>query len=156
MARIRTVLTTVVLTTAAVGLSAAPAGAARRPPVKVGGTVNNKGVAKVSGGTVSIDADSFSFDRTFLKAKPGDVAVTVRNTSGIPHTFTVDGQDVDVQLAPGASKTVTVAVSSGPPVVFYCRFHRASGMQGAFFTAKSGESTASNGRPSGAGSSYGY
>jgi plastocyanin len=151
MARLRTAVTTVVIAAAAIGSTAAPASAAKQPPVKISGTVNNKGTAKVAGSAVSIEAGSFYFEKTFLKTKPGAVTVKVENESGITHTFTVDGQDVDVELPSGRTKTVTVEVGTGDPVVFYCRFHRGSGMQGAFFTA-AGRSTPSGRAPSGVGS----
>ena len=155
MARIARTLVLVTATTAlAVGVAAAPAVAADKAPVKISGTVNNEGVGKVKHGAVSIEADNFSFDKTFLKAKPGSVAVTVENTGTAPHTFTIDAQSIDVQLAPGDQKTVTVKVAAGEPVAFYCKFHKASGMQGALFTTKS-TAARSSGSSSG-GSSYGY
>ena len=137
----------------ALGLGAAPAFASAKPPVSIDGKVTNEGVGKVKDGAVDVEADDFSFDKTFLKSASGSVEVTVENEGKVAHTFTVDGQDVDVQLAPGAKKTVTVEVAGGDPVVFYCRFHQASGMQGAFFTKKSTAATSSGTKSSG---SYGY
>lgn len=120
----------------ALGVGAAPAVATAKPPVSIGGKVTNEGVGKVKGGAVEIEADDYYFDKTFLKAPTGSVEVTVKNEGKATHTFTIDGQDVDLQLAPGTEKTVTVDVAAGKPVVFYCKFHRTSGMQGAFFTKK--------------------
>lgn len=137
---------------------ASPASAAKKPPVKLSGTVNNEGVGKATNGAVSIEADSFYFDKTFVKAAPGSVTVTVKNVSSVPHTFTVDGQGVDQQINPGETKTVTVDVTAGKPTVFYCRFHRGSGMQGALFSGKtkSAATSGSSGGSSGGSSSYGY
>jgi hypothetical protein len=58
--------------------------------------------------------------------------------------------------------TVTVDVTEGQPVEFYCRFHSGSGMQGAFYTkAAAGASTktgsgGSSGSSEGGGNPYGY
>jgi hypothetical protein len=59
--------------------------------------------------------------------------VELRNKGSVPHSFTVDDQEIDVVLAPGATKTVTVEASTGPSTNFYCKFHVSSGMQGALF-----------------------
>jgi len=136
--------------------AAVPAGAAKKPPVSLPGKVSNQGVGTVKSGAVAIDAEDFAFDKTFLKGAAGTVEVTVTNTGAAPHTFTVDGQDVDVQLAPGDEKTVSVDVTSGTPTAFYCRFHRGSGMQGAFFTKKGAASTTTGAGASAGGGSYGY
>ncbi|MBM3660687.1 MAG: hypothetical protein FJW95_14475 [Actinobacteria bacterium] len=152
--RLGAVAASAALATLAVGVGALPVAAATKPPVSIPGKVTNEGVGKVKGGAVAVDADDFSFDKTYLKSGAGSVSVTVSNTGTAPHTFTVAGQDIDVELSAGAEKTVTVAVSGGDPVVFYCRFHRGSGMQGAFFTKKG--AAAAGTRTDSGGGSYGY
>lgn len=155
MARIPSIIATATVAVGAAlvaGAGPVPAGAAtpaKKAPVTLSGKVENKGVTKAKRGKVSLEADSFFFAKTFVKAKPGTVMVTVENASSVPHTFTVDDQ-VDEELAPGDETTVSVDVTADEPVVFYCRFHRGSGMQGALFTpaskGKSTETTSSTGR----------
>jgi plastocyanin len=62
------------------------------------------------------------------------VSVKLENEGNTTHSFTIDDQDIDVDVQPGKTKTVTVELTNGKPVDFYCSFHRSSGMQGAFFT----------------------
>jgi plastocyanin len=134
MPRIRTLATVVVLSSAlsVVGF-VAPAGAAKDTPVKLSGKVNKKSVGKAVNGKVTIEAGNFFFDKTFVKAGAGAVKVTLKNKSSAPHTFTVDSQAIDIDLAPGKTKRVTIDVADAA-VAFYCRFHGDSGMKGALFT----------------------
>lgn len=98
---------------------------------------NAHGSKDVSGAsTVSIGADTDSgvnyFSPTVLTGKPGQ-SVTVKLTnesSTVPHNFSVDGQDVNVDLDPGATQTVTVAFPQSGSVTFFCEYHKASGMLG--------------------------
>jgi len=114
---------------------AAPAGAKSTPPVTVEGKVNNKGVGTVANGKVDIEQDNFYFKKTFIKGTAGTVTVKLENEGNTQHSFTIDDQNIDEVVQPGKTKTVTVKLTDGQPVNFYCKFHRSSGMQGAFFTA---------------------
>lgn len=130
--------------------------AGKKPPVDIEGNVDNHGKARVRGDSVTIEADDFYFEKTFLRGKPGTtIEVTVENAGSASHTFTIDEQDIDEEL--DADDTVEVSVQipdSGEPVVFYCRFHEGQGMKGAFFTKKargsgSGRSGSGSSRSSG-------
>ena len=130
---------------AAIALAAAgfvvlanPAMAKSKPPVKLDGKVNNKGVGAATSGTTEIELDNFYFKKTFVKTPAGSVTVELKNEGSVQHTFTIDDQDIDVELAPGASKTVTVAASDTAPTTFYCKFHVGQGMQGALFVKAGG------------------
>ena len=126
----------------AVGVTAtAPAGAKSKPPVQLDGKVNNKGIGKVSKGKVSIEQDNFYFKKTFIKGPAGSFTVKLENEGNTQHSFTIDDQDVDAVVQPGKSKTVTVELTDGEPVNFYCKFHRSSGMQGALYTAAGSTTT---------------
>ena len=46
-----------------------------------------------------------------------------------PHTFTVEGTDIDVANDPQSSQEVTIDLDPGT-YTFFCRFHRAQGMEG--------------------------
>jgi plastocyanin len=145
-----------------------PAGASTaakdKPPVKISGDVNNKGTGKVSGDAVEHEAGDLYFEKTFIKGKPGStVGVTIENEGSTDHTFTIDAQGVDEELAPGDSIDVDVKIPKNrKPAVFYCRFHESSGMQGAFFSKKGSSSNASAGAggstqtTNGGGGGYGY
>jgi len=138
-----------------VGTAGATSPAKPKPPVKLDGTVNNKGTKTVKGGAVTIEQDDYYFKPTFLKAKGGTtVKVTVKNDGRALHSFTIDSQKIDKTLSHGATTTVNVTIpTNGTPVVFYCRFHVGSGMQGAFFTKSAGKapSTSSGSGSSGSG-----
>jgi plastocyanin len=161
------VLALVATTSLAGGIAVAGAStpSGGKPPVKISGDVNDHGTGKVKKGhAVSIDADDFYFEKTYIKGKAGEtVGVTVDNTGAVDHTFTVDAQGVDEELAPGDSIDVDVKIpKSGKAATFYCRFHRSSGMQGAMFSqkgGKAGSSGASGGTTettSSGGGGYGY
>lgn len=117
-------------------------GAGGATPVPMDGAVVQKGTqdATAQGATVAavVQMGDDWFSPTFIKVAPGaTVSVTVRETGDVAHTFTIDGQAVDVALSrKGTQKTVSVTgPADGHPVVFYCKYHRSSGMQGAFYVA---------------------
>jgi plastocyanin len=123
----------------------ASAPAKDKPPVKISGDVNNHGTGKVKGDAVELEAHNFYFDKTFIKGKPGTtVGVTIDNEGSVDHTFTIDAQGVDEQLAPGDSIDVDVKIpKNGKPAAFYCRFHKSQGMQGALFSKPGGKAASS-------------
>ena len=120
---------------------AAPAAAKSKPPVTLEGKVNNKGVGKISNGKVEVEQDNFYFKKTFLEGTAGTATVKLKNEGNTQHSFTIDDQKIDEVVAPGKTATVTVTLTDGKPVSFYCKFHRSSGMQGALFTASSVSAT---------------
>jgi plastocyanin len=113
---------------------ATPAGAKSKTPVKLEGKVNNKGTGTLKNGKVGIEADNFYFEKTFLKGSAGDVTVEIKNEGNVPHSFTIDDQDIDEVIQPGKRAKVTVTLTAGEPANFYCKFHVSSGMQGALYT----------------------
>jgi plastocyanin len=103
-------------------------------PVKLSGTVTNKGTKTLSGASIEIEQDDFYFKPTFVKATAGaTVKVELHNEGKNEHTFTIDALNIDEDLQPGAQKTVEVKLPSSGSTNYYCRFHRSQGMQGAFF-----------------------
>ena len=136
-------------------VAGAPAGAKGKAPVKLDGKVNNKGTATIKNGKVDIEADNFYFEKTFLKGTAGDVTVEVENEGSVPHSFTIDDQDIDEVIQPGKKATVTVSLEAGKPVNFYCKFHVSSGMQGAMFTAAGGTAASTGGKTGSGGYDYG-
>ncbi len=127
----------VLVSVVALGSSALATTAAKpsKPPVKISGKVNVAGTGTATGGTVSIALTDFAFNPTFVKVPSGVTSVTVnlQNTGTQAHTFTVPSQNIDQQVDPGQSATVTVSIPKKGATTFYCRFHRGLGMQGSFF-----------------------
>lgn len=107
--------------------------ASGRPPVSLAGMVNDHGTTSLSGTELEMELDDFYFEPTFVKAAGGrEVRLSLSNKGNAPHTFTIDDLGIDEVLQPGAKATVTVKLPAGGTVAYYCRFHKASGMQGAF------------------------
>jgi plastocyanin len=132
--------------------------ASARTPVTLSGAVTNKGTADLSakGSSASIEVEQdndngeFYFKPTFIEAAPGaTISVELKNEGSVPHTFTIDSLKIDKELQPDKTADVSVKLPSSGVIVFYCRFHQASGMQGAFFFQPGG--TAS---PGSSGSGY--
>lgn len=112
---------------------AATATTAAAPPVSLAGTVNDHGTRSLTGDELEMELDDFFFGPTFVKAPGGkEVKVALENEGKAPHTFTIDDLGIDRVLQPGDKATVTVKLPTGGTVAFYCRFHKAMGMQGAF------------------------
>jgi plastocyanin len=69
----------------------------------------------------------------FTPSKPtvssGDTLAIENSTPSTPHTFTVDGQSIDVEITPGSSQDVTIDLPAGT-YPFHCRFHQSQGMTG--------------------------
>jgi plastocyanin len=127
-----------------------PSAAPAKAPVTLPGKVNNHGTKDLTaaGMTVSleIEQDNFYFAPTFVKTKPGaKVTVKLKNEGTAPHTFTVDSARVDETLKPDQTRNVAATLPSSGVVTFYCKFHRAQGMQGAFYF---GATAAATPRPS--------
>src|SRR5579859_4846258 len=106
-------------------------------PVTMPGSTNDHGSTDLSGmggsAEVTVAQHDFYFGPTFIKASSGArVKITVRNMGSVEHTFTSSALGLDHALMPGQSYTVTITVPNSP-ALFYCRFHQASGMQGAFY-----------------------
>lgn len=104
------------------------------PPVSLEGRVEDHGTTDLGDATTfTMELDDEYFEPTFVRAPGGaTVTITLTNEGDLPHTFTVDELDIDEQLAGGESKTVDVTLPDSGQLPFYCRFHVASGMQGAF------------------------
>lgn len=111
--------------------SEAPSGSGA--PVSLPGQVNNEGTAE-AGDEVEMELDDYYFGPTYLRATPGaTVHLELENEGDDTHTFTLDALGIDQDVAAGDSGAVDVTLPESGAVVFYCRFHRDRGMQGAFF-----------------------
>ncbi len=79
---------------------------------------------------ISVTMKDFSFDPSSLSSKGAAVAVSLTNTGNASHTFTIDDPKIDTAVPAGSTGQVLVSLAGKTEVVFYCRFHRGSGMQG--------------------------
>ena len=124
----------VALVTAGCGGDDDDDGAAKAPPVSLSGTTNNHGT-KTASDSMEVELDDFYFGPTFIKAKAGQkITVELHNEGSTAHTFTTtEAGSVDEEVAPGAKKTVTITAPASGSALFFCRFHRGTGMQGAVF-----------------------
>ncbi len=93
--------------------------------------VDDHGAAVLSGSTVSlIGGDSYFQPTCITGVAAGSITVSVRNTGSQLHNISVSDQNIDQDVAAGETVNVHVKVQSAP-LVFFCKYHRASGMQGA-------------------------
>lgn len=70
-------------------------------------------------------------DNVFAPSDPVIAAGEVQlvNEGESPHTFTVEGEAVDVEVDAGQTVTETIDLAPGTYTLF-CEFHRAQGMEG--------------------------
>ncbi|HET7869253.1 MAG TPA: cupredoxin domain-containing protein [Actinomycetota bacterium] len=73
--------------------------------------------------------NSFTFSPATLTVSRGQT-LTLENPSTTPHTFTVNGQGIDIETQPGATGSVTIDLPPGT-YEFICRFHVQLGMKGS-------------------------
>ena len=149
---------TAVITVFALAGVASASTPAKKAPVKLSGKVTNKGTGAATNDAAEMEVDDFYFKKTFIKAPKGStVSVTVKNDGSVQHTFTIDKQNIDETIDPGRSITVDVAIpANGKPVAGYCRFHKSSGMQFAFFSKAGGKAKTTGGDSGGSRGGYGY
>ena len=110
------------------GQSSTPAGSTASP-------LNNQGTQDVSTMTdFTIELDDNYFKPTFMKVKDGQkLSIELENEGGTQHTFTITGLNVDQTIDPGTKKEIEVTFSGSSEIAFFCQFHGAGGMRGAFF-----------------------
>jgi len=80
-----------------------------------------------AGATVSLN--NYLFQPADLEVASGTDLEVENANSRTPHTFTVVGEDVDVELAPLTTETTTIDLPPGTYDVI-CRFHEELGMTG--------------------------
>jgi plastocyanin len=91
-----------------------------------GSTGSADGGAKAD---VSASVNNYLFMPETVKVKGGDTLEVTNGNARTPHTFTVVGEDVDLELAPLTSETTTIDLARGTYQLI-CRFHEQLGMKG--------------------------
>jgi plastocyanin len=121
--------------------ASSPSGGGEGGTIQIGNDVaNDHGTATVTGqSTVNVEQHNDSqyfFDPTVLAGSAGQqITVHVENKGSLPHTFTIDAQQVNVTLQPGDEQDVQVTLPQSGAVEFYCSFHHAQGMAGELTVA---------------------
>jgi plastocyanin len=122
--------------TAATGATDSGSGDAPGAGSLYGGSNGMTGATAATGATgatganadVSVSLNNYLFDPATVRVSSGDV-VAVRNANAkTPHTFTVVGEDVDLELAPLTTETTTIDLAPGTYQLI-CRFHESLGMK---------------------------
>ena len=84
-------------------------------------------------GAVTIETPGMSYDPDEISMDAGtDLEVTIDNTDTQLHTFTIDELDVDLEVEPGETGTVTIEAPDAGEYLFYCTVpgHRESTQEG--------------------------
>ena len=76
---------------------------------------------------VSVSLNNYLFDPGTVKVDEGDVVAVRNGNARTPHTFTVVAENVDLELAPLTTETVTIDLAPGTYELI-CRFHESLGM----------------------------
>jgi plastocyanin len=98
---------------------------------------NLHGAVAASGSQVSIEASDFFFSPTCVTGlHSGTITLRVHNGGVVLHNVSIPSLHIDQDMSPG--QTITVQVKMGStPLVFFCKYHRGSGMLGALIPAGS-------------------
>jgi plastocyanin len=97
------------------------------------GPIEDRGTAEASGGTLALDASEFAFAPTCVEAGAGEtLEVTVTNTGSALHNLTIESLGIGEDVQAGRTITVQVKLPASGSVPFFCKYHVANGMQGAF------------------------
>jgi len=78
---------------------------------------------------VSASVNNYLFMPKTVKVMSGDTLEVRNGNTKTPHTFTVVGEDVDLELAPLTSETTKIDLDPGTYQLI-CRFHEQLGMKG--------------------------
>ena len=78
---------------------------------------------------VSVSLNNYLFDPHTVRVSSGDVVAVRNGNAKTPHTFTVVKEDVDLELGPLETESVTIDLSPGTYDLI-CRFHEDVGMTG--------------------------
>jgi len=103
------------------------------PPVSLPGRVNDHGTAAAEN-EMEIEVDDSYFAPTFIEAEAGQrFSVELHNEGSSRHTFSSSELGVDLELPPGARRTVSLTAPATGLAEFHCRFHEGQGMKGTVF-----------------------
>jgi plastocyanin len=129
--------------------------ASQSPAASPSEPITNKGTKDITGTnkvTLELHNDGTSqyfFNPTYLKAKAGQkLTLTLKNTGTFPHNFSITAMNISQDVAVGQTVTITLTLPATGDVQFFCQFHHAFGMRGAFFFGSAPQSN-TGGAPAG-------
>ena len=93
------------------------------------GATGSTGSAGGGEADVSASVNNYLFMPKTVKVGSGDTLEVRNGNAKTPHTFTVVGEDVDLELAPLTSETTKIDLEPGTYQLI-CRFHEQLGMKG--------------------------
>ncbi len=100
-----------------------------------GGQQTGQGTGQGTGKSVlTVTQANYTFAPATPRVASGDTITIENGTPDTPHTFTADGENIDVTVAPGTSQDVTIDLPAGS-YPFFCRFHQSAGMTGTLKVA---------------------
>ena len=70
----------------------------------------------------TVELSDFAFRPNCLSADAG-ATLTLENTGDAPHTFTMEGSDVDVEVDPGSSAEASLSGSESGTYAVTCTLH---------------------------------
>ena len=85
------------------------------------------------GGQTAEDVDQIhdTFDPTVLSGSGGQtLTITLHNRDQTTHNFSLPQQQIDTDVPPGGTATVTVTFPANGSLPFFCKYHRRVGMLG--------------------------
>jgi plastocyanin len=91
------------------------------------GATGATGASGAKDADVSVSLNNYLFDPGTVKVGTGDVVAVRNGNARTPHTFTVVAEDVDLELAPLTTESVTIDLAPGTYELI-CRFHESLGM----------------------------
>jgi len=124
-------------------------------------TAATTGAASGGGQTVNISETEYKLDPSEPTVQAGTVSFKTTNDGSITHNLEVEGpngeQELEPDLAPGQSGTLTVDLSQPGKYEFYCPIdsHRERGMEGEITVTGAGGATGGGSQAGGSGASAG-
>ena len=118
-------------------------------------TTGASGTPSAGGQTVNVSETEYQLDPSDPSVKAGTVSFKATNDGSIDHNLEVEGpngeQELEQDLAPGQSGTVTVDLSQPGKYEFYCPIdeHRQRGMEGEITVTGGGGTAAGSGSQAG-------
>jgi predicted lipoprotein with Yx(FWY)xxD motif/plastocyanin len=120
-------------------------------------SANDHGTKDVASETkLELEADSFYFSPTFLRGSPGQkLALTVSNESSTVHNFTASALSISKDVPAKGKVDVDLTFPQSGVVLFLCKYHTGSGMNGELLVgdAKPQAASSTNIEPSAAATS---
>ena len=92
-----------------------------------GGNDGGSAEAAEDGGTSAVTATDNEFEPTSMTAAAG-TTLEVTNDGEAPHNFSVEGEDIDVDIEPGSSQEVMLEGLEAGSYQVFCKFHEDAGM----------------------------